>query len=181
MRVRVGEIRSLIETAIQEEKDRCNVYFKEGETLELHRPVRVIPTEKGYFGGEVTGSRNRGTTAATLQPGTMCKVVKRISANTAWVRCRELKEPIRVDINKFCPDRADRYLSAKKKSTVAQSGPPKIPATPEERYRRAQEEYHNAIIALRRAKKNLEAAQAEFEKEDEWADDTNPGVEPSFN
>lgn len=149
----------MVKTAINE----ANISFKEGDVLELARPVRVIPREEGgYFGGEITGSRGRGSTAATLTSGTKCRVIKRLGNNAAWVAVESLDKPIRIDINKFDLGAAEKYFAGKSRTRV----PPSVPslsnslssknADPEARLAAARE-------ALKAAKAELEAASKAYE------------------
>lgn len=179
MRIAMHELRSLIGSLVMEAEGgppACDVKFVEGETLKLHRAVRVIPLEGGgFFGGEprVAGraARARGASVKELPPGTECKILKRIGGRAAWVQVEGIKGPIRMDINKFCPTRAGTYLAGKKKRKAKDVGPPTI-MSPEDELAAAEREHDEAAAAFASAAERLEQARAAITPAGEMEDDT---------
>lgn len=163
MRIKYGKFKNMLQEVMQEAEGECNIRFVEGETLTLHRAVRVIPKGEGYFGGEPTGTRGRGTTAATLKAGTKCKVLKRIGSQNAWCQVEGLNKPVKIHINKFCPEKSEQYLGSTARGGAGMEVPKIL--TPQEELdaalkaeEAAKEAYLHAKAEVIRIRKTLEQA-----------------------
>lgn len=125
MKIRLGEVRHVLERIVLEaigDEPAVDIRFVEGETLPLFREVRVKKLKDDtFFGGEPKGP---GTTYKILPAGTECLVLQRIGGKAAWFEVEGFDAPIRIDINKFCPTKAEVYLSRQRKK--AQMVPPKL-------------------------------------------------------
>lgn len=183
MKTTRNRIRELVEEVVLEaigDQPACQVEFITGETLPLYRAVRVIPQGNGiYFAGETTGGRGRGTTAATLPPGTQCRVIQRINRNTAWVECNELRGGrIRIDINKFCPTVAQAYADKKASRRVGGIQQAAPEASLEQQLEQAESEMQRAKEAYARAKRLAEEIRERMLGSSD--ESTNPGHVPEF-
>ncbi len=122
MRIKLGELRTLIESQVREEAfekhhihlheangegSKCKKRLKAGDRFEPIEAVRIIPDPRRpghYFGGDAWGSRARGTTAMTINPGTPLLCYE-TDGSYGWFaiptdRGNILK--VRIHINKFC-------------------------------------------------------------------------------
>ena len=125
MKIRLSEVRHVLERIVLEaigDEPAVDIRFVEGETLPLFREVRVKKlNDDTFFGGEPKGP---GATYKILPAGTECVVLQRIGGKAAWFEVEGFDAPIRMDINKFCPTKAEVYLSRQRKK--AQMAPPPL-------------------------------------------------------
>lgn len=157
MKIRLSEVRHILERIVLEavgDEPAVDIRFVVDETLPLFREVRVKKLNDGtFFGGEPRGP---GATYKTLPAGTECLVLQRIGGKAAWCQVEGFDAPIRMDINKFCPTKAEVYLSRQRKK--AQMEPPPL------RGAKSTSSIKDAEQQLRDAERVLMLAKQQFEK-----------------
>lgn len=143
MRLQVRELRLMIETQIQEDvyekehirlheaegESACKLRIKPGEKYATIEPVRIIPDPARpglYFGGEVKGSRGRGSTQLTLPAGVpvMCY---QVSGSDGWFAIPSERGILRtrIHLNKFCRVTRDEQLRKMQLKKSTQGRPSK--------------------------------------------------------